>query len=306
MSPDRHRIEEVIERALAEDLGQGDVTTAALISVHQPGVGFIVIKEEGILAGTGLAKQVFQRVDPQLKVELLLEDGARVKPGSKVARVTGSFASILKGERVALNFLQRLSGIASETSRYVESIRGLTVRIMDTRKTTPGLRSLEKYAVRVGGGRNHRMNLGEGILIKDNHLAALRKQGLSIKEIVARARQNAPPSLPESLPSSLRGAKRRSNLQARQIQVEVEVGTVQEALEAVEAGADIVMLDNMDIENMREAVKSIQGRALVEASGGITLDNVRAVAETGVDFISIGALTHSVRALDISLEFENG
>ena len=314
MSSDRHRIEEVIERALAEDLGQGDVTTAALISVHQPGVGFIVIKEEGILAGTGLAKQVFQRVDPQLKVELLLEDGARVKPGSKAARVTGSLASILKGERVALNFLQRLSGIASETSRYVESVRGLPVRIMDTRKTTPGLRSLEKYAVRVGGGRNHRMNLGEGILIKDNHLVALRKQGLSIKEIVAKARQNAPSSLLESpslsllesLPSSLRGAKRRSNLQARQIQVEVEVGTVQEALEAVEAGADIVMLDNMDIEDMREAVKSIQGRALVEASGGITLDNVRAVAETGVDFISIGALTHSVRALDISLEFENG
>ena len=306
MSPDRHRIEEVIERALAEDLGQGDVTTEALIPVHQPGVGLIVIKEEGILAGIGLAKQVFRRIDPQLKVELLLEDGARVKPGSKAARVTGSLASILKGERVALNFLQRLSGIASETSRYVESVRGLPVRIMDTRKTTPGLRSLEKYAVRVGGGRNHRMNLGEGILIKDNHLAALRKQGLSIKEIVARARQNAPPSLPESLPSSLRGAKRRSNLQARQIQVEVEVGTVQEALEAVEAGADIVMLDNMDIENMREAVKSIQGRALVEASGGITLDNVRAVAETGVDFISIGALTHSVRALDISLEFENG
>jgi len=305
MSPDRHRIEEVIERALAEDLGQGDVTTAALISVHQPGVGFIVIKEEGILAGAGLAKQVFQRVDPQLKVELLLEDGARVKPGSKVARVTGSFASILKGERVALNFLQRLSGIASETSCYVESVHGLPVRIMDTRKTTPGLRSLEKYAVRVGGGRNHRMNLGEGILIKDNHLAALRKQGLSIKEIVAKARQNAPPSLLESLPSSLRGAKRQSNLQARQIQVEVEVGTVQEALEAVEAGADIVMLDNMDIEDMCEAVKSIQGRALVEASGGITLDNVRAVAETGVDFISIGALTHSVRALDISLEFEN-
>jgi len=306
MSPDRHRIEEVIERALAEDLGQGDVTTEALIPVHQPGVGLIVIKEEGILAGIGLAKQVFRRIDPQLKVELLLEDGARVKPGSKAARVTGSLASILKGERVALNFLQRLSGIASETSRYVESVRGLPVRIMDTRKTTPGLRSLEKYAVRVGGGRNHRMNLGEGILIKDNHLAALRKQGLSIKEIVARARQNAPPSLPESLPSSLRGAKRRSNLQARQIQVEVEVGTVQEALEAVEAGADIVMLDNMDIENMREAVKSIQGHALVEASGGITLDNVRAVAETGVDFISIGALTHSVRALDISLEFENG
>ena len=282
MSPDRDLIEEVIERALAEDLGQGDVTTAALISMHQPGVGFIVIKEEGVLAGIGLTKQVFRRVDPQLEVELLLEDGARVKPGSKAAKVAGSFASILKGERVALNFLQRLSGIASETSRYVESVHGLPVRIMDTRKTTPGLRSLEKYAVRVGGGRNHRMNLGDGILIKDNHLAALRGQGLNIKEIVAKARRNAP----------------------QRLVVEVEVGTVQEALEAVEAGADIVMLDNMDIEDMREAVKSIHGRALVEASGGITLDNVRAVAETGVDSISIGALTHSVKALDIGLELE--
>ena len=282
MSPDRDLIEEVIERALAEDLGQGDVTTAALISMHQPGVGFIVIKEEGVLAGIGLTKQVFRRVDPQLEVELLLEDGARVKPGSKAAKVTGSFASILKGERVALNFLQRLSGIASETSRYVESVHGLPVRIMDTRKTTPGLRSLEKYAVRVGGGQNHRMSLGDGILIKDNHLAALRNQGLNIKEILAKARQNAP----------------------QRLVVEVEVGTVQEALEAVEAGADIVMLDNMDIEDMREAVKSIHGRALVEASGGITLDNVRAVAETGVDSISIGALTHSVKALDIGLELE--
>ena len=282
MSPDRDLIEEVIERALAEDLGQGDVTTAALISMHQPGVGFIVIKEEGVLAGIGLTKQVFQRVDPQLEVELLLEDGARVKPGSKAAKVAGSFASILKGERVALNFLQRLSGIASETSRYVESVHGLPVRIMDTRKTTPGLRSLEKYAVRVGGGQNHRMSLGDGILIKDNHLAALRNQGLNIKEILAKARQNAP----------------------QRLVVEVEVGTVQEALEAIEAGADIVMLDNMDIEDMREAVKSIHGRALVEASGGITLDNVRAVAETGVDSISIGALTHSVKALDIGLELQ--
>ena len=282
MSPDRDLIEEVIERALAEDLGQGDVTTAALISVHQPGVGFIVIKEEGVLAGIGLTKQVFQRVDPQLEVELLLEDGARVKPGSKAAKVTGSFASILKGERVALNFLQRLSGIASETSRYVESVHGLPVRIMDTRKTTPGLRSLDKYAVRIGGAQNHRMNLGDGILIKDNHLAALRNQGLNIKEILAKARQNAP----------------------QRLVVEVEVGTVQEALEAVEAGADIVMLDNMDIEDMREAVKRIRGRALTEASGGITLDNARAVAETGVDSISIGALTHSVKALDIGLELE--
>jgi nicotinate-nucleotide pyrophosphorylase (carboxylating) len=282
MSLSKPQIEEIIDRALAEDLGKGDVTTETLIPGNQQGTGFIVAKKEGILAGIKVAKQVFHRVDPELKVEILLEDGARVRPGSKVAEVSGSIASILKAERVALNFLQRLSGIASETNRYVEAVKGLPVRIMDTRKTTPGLRSLEKYAVRVGGGENHRMNLGDGILIKDNHLAALRSQGLNIKEIIAKARQNAPQRLP----------------------VEVEVRTVSEALEAVEAGADIVMLDNMNLEDMRKAVKSIHGRALVEASGGITLDNVRAVAETGVDFISIGALTHSARALDISLELE--
>jgi nicotinate-nucleotide pyrophosphorylase (carboxylating) len=282
MSSNKLQIKEIIDRALAEDLGKGDVTTEAIIPGDRRGTGFIVAKKEGILAGTGVAKQVFHRVDPELKVEILLEDGARVKPGSKVAKVSGSIASILKAERVALNFLQRLSGIASETNRYVEAVKGLPVRIMDTRKTTPGLRSLEKHAVRAGGGENHRMSLGDGILIKDNHQAALRSQGLNIKEIIAKAKQNAPQRLP----------------------VEVEVGTVSEALEAVEAGADIVMLDNMSLEDMRKAVKSIHGRALIEASGGITLGNVRAVAETGVDFISIGALTHSATALDISFELE--
>jgi len=282
VSSSKSQIEEIVDRALAEDLGKGDVTTEALISSDRRGNGFIVAKKEGILAGIEVAKQVFHRVDPELKVEILLEDGARIKSDSRVAKVSGSIASILKAERVALNFLQHLSGIASETNRYVEVVKGLPVRIMDTRKTTPGLRSLEKYAVRVGGGDNHRMNLGDGILIKDNHLAALHSQGLNIKEIIARARQNAPQRLP----------------------VEVEAGAVSEALEAVEAGANIVMLDNMSLEDMRKAVKSIHGRALIEASGGITLGNVRAVAETGVDFISIGALTHSATALDISLELE--
>jgi len=242
----------------------------------------MVAKKEGVLAGMNVAKQVFHRVDPELKVEILLEDGARVRAGTRIANVSGSVASILRAERVALNFLQRLSGIASETNRYVEAVKGLPVRIMDTRKTTPGLRLLEKHAVRVGGGENHRMSLYDGILIKDNHLAALRSQGLRIEEIVAKARQNSP----------------------QRLAVEVEVATVAEASEAVEAGADVVMLDNMSLADMREAVKSIGGRALIEASGGITLDNVRAVAETGVDSISIGALTHSVRALDISLELE--
>jgi nicotinate-nucleotide pyrophosphorylase (carboxylating) len=282
MPSNKLQIEDIIDRALAEDLSKGDVTTEALIPADRQGTGFIVAKKEGILAGINVAKQVFHRVDPELTVEVLLEDGAGVKPGSKVANVSGSIASILQAERVALNFLQRLSGIASETNRYVEAVKGLPVRIMDTRKTTPGLRSLEKHAVKAGGGENHRMSLGDGILIKDNHLAALRSRGLNIKQIVARARQNSPQRLP----------------------VEVEVETVSEALEAAEAGADVVMLDNMNLEEMRKAVKSIHGRALIEASGGITLDNVRAVAETGVDFISIGALTHSARALDISLELE--
>ena len=273
-------LEEVIDRALAEDLAKGDVSTEALIPVDRQGTGLMVAKKEGVLAGVNVTRQVFHRVDPELKVDFLLEDGARVRPGTKVATVSGSIASILKAERVALNFVQRLSGIASETNRYVEAVKGLPVRIMDTRKTTPGLRALEKHAVKAGGGENHRMSLGDGILIKDNHLAALRSQGLNLKQIVAKARQNSPQGLP----------------------VEVEVGTVAEASEALEAGADIIMLDNMNLEDMCTAVQSIHGRALVEASGGITLDNVRAVAETGVDSISVGALTHSTKALDISLE----
>ena len=282
MSPTKLWVEEIIDLALAEDLGKGDVTTEALIPGDQQGTGIIVAKEEGILAGIGVTTRVFQRVDPELKVDSLRVDGTKVKPGSKVAKVSGKIASILKAERVALNFLQRLSGIASETNRYVAKVEGLPVRIMDTRKTTPSLRSLEKYAVRVGGGTSHRMNLGDGVLIKDNHLAALRSQGWNIKEIITKAKQSAPQLLP----------------------VEIEVKTVSEALEAVAAGADIVMLDNMNPEDIRKAVKSIHGRALIEASGGITLDNVRAIAETGVNFISIGALTHSARALDISLELE--
>ena len=282
MLPNKSQIRKIIDGALAEDLGMGDVTTEALLSGDQKGVGFIVAKEGGIIAGLGVAEQVFHRVGSDLNLEVFLEDGARVKPGTEVAKVSGSITSILKSERVALNFLQRLSGIASDTNRYVERVEGLPVRIMDTRKTTPGLRLLEKYAVMVGGGKNHRMNLGDGILIKDNHLEALRNQGLNIKEIITKARQNAPNHLP----------------------VELEVRTVAEALEAVEAGVDIIMLDNMNLEDMRKAVESVHGRALVEASGGITLDNVRAVAETGVDHISIGALTHSARALDIHLKLE--
>lgn len=287
---------DIVDRALAEDLIWGDITTEALIPGGQRGSGAIVVKGKGILAGIDIAKRVFHRVDPELKVDIILEDGSTVKPGDVVARVKGRIASILKAERTALNFLQWLSGIALETNRYVEAVEGLPVRIMDTRKTTPGSRLLEKYAVRVGGGENHRMNLGDGILIKDNHLAALHSSGLSTREIVGKARRNAP--------LSLRAVPNRSNLRARQTQIEVEVKSLQEAVEAADAGADIIMLDNMSLAEMRQAVESIHGRALAEASGGITLDKVRAVAETGVDFISVGALTHSAKALDISLELE--
>lgn len=276
------QVEQLIDQALAEDLGQGDVTTEALIPKAQQGRASIVAKARGILAGVEVAKQVFLKADPELKLAILIEDGAEVKPGDIVTKIEGRVASILKAERIALNFLQRLSGIASETGHYVQAVKGLPVQITDTRKTTPGLRTLEKYAVRVGGGKNHRMHLGDSILIKDNHLAALCHQGLSIKEIVTKARQKASPKL----------------------KIEVEVKTPQEAVEAAEAGADIIMLDNIGLEDMRQAVQLIRGRALIEASGGITLDRVRAVAETGVDLISIGALTHSAKALDISLELD--
>ena len=276
------QIKQFIAQAMAEDLGQGDVTTEALISKTQRGRASIVAKASGIIAGVEIAKQVFLKVDPELKLAILIEDGTEVKPGDIVAKIEGKVASILKAERVALNFLQHLSGIASETGRYVQATKGLPVQITDTRKTTPGLRTLEKYAVRVGGGKNHRTHLGDGILIKDNHLVALRRQGLSIKEIMIKARQKA----------------------SQKLKIEIEVKTPREAVEAARAGADIIMLDNMGLEDMRQAVQLIKGRALIEASGGITLDRVRAVAETGVDLISIGALTHSTKALDISLELD--
>ena len=277
------QIEPVVAQALAEDLERGDITTEALISPELQGKASFVVKASGVLAGTEIARMVFSQVDPSLQFKVIIPEGSKVKPGDIVARIEGRIASILKAERVALNFLQRLSGIASETARYVEAIKGLNCRIMDTRKTTPGLRFLEKYAVRAGGGYNHRLHLGDGILIKDNHLAALHGQGMSLKEVVAKAKRKTPHNL----------------------KVEVEVKTVEEAIEAGEAGADTVMLDNMSLKEMRRAVALIKDRALLEASGGITLENVRAVAETGVDCISVGALTHSAKALDISLELES-
>ncbi|MEE9520936.1 MAG: carboxylating nicotinate-nucleotide diphosphorylase [Dehalococcoidales bacterium] len=276
------QIDSIIDLALAEDIGHGDITSEGLIPPELEGKASILAKEEGIIAGGEVARRVFLRVDPSLKVELLIKDGARVQPGDIVATVSGRVISILKAERTALNFLQRLSGIASQTARYIAETQGLGVKITDTRKTTPGLRLLEKYAVRTGGGQSHRLHLGDGILIKDNHLTTLRALGIKIKDIIAKAKQNAP-----------QGAT-----------VEIEVTTPQEALEAAEAGADILMLDNMSPEEMRRVVNSIPSHIKTEASGGITLANVRAAAMAGVDVISIGALTHSVKALDINLELE--
>ena len=274
------RIDDIVDNALAEDLGWGDVTTQSTVPSELRGKASMVAKASGVLAGVEIAKAVFHRLDPSLQVDICVTDGNEVRAGDVVAELEGRVASILKAERVALNFLQRLSGIASETRRYVEAVKGFDSRIVDTRKTTPGLRFLEKYAVRVGGGHNHRFHLGDGVLIKDNHIAVLHSQGMTLKDIVAMAKAKSPFTL----------------------KVEVEVRSVEEALEAVEAGADIVMLDNMSPKEMHRAVKLVKGRALLEASGGITLRNVRQVAETGVDFISVGALTHSVSALDVSLD----
>jgi nicotinate-nucleotide pyrophosphorylase (carboxylating) len=275
-------VDSVIGLALDEDTGRGDVTTAALVPKELQGRACVMVKAPGVLAGGEIARIVFLKVDPSLQVELLTKDGSAVQSGDLIACVAGNVVSMLKAERVALNFLQRLSGIASRTAQYVAAVHGLPVVITDTRKTTPGLRLLEKYAVRMGGGRNHRFSLGDGILIKDNHLAALRALGMSMKEIVAKAKKNAP-----------QGFK-----------VEVEVTGIQEALDAVEAGADTILLDNMGPEEMLRVAGLVKGRVRTEASGGITLDTVRAVAMSGVDQISVGALTHSVNALDMSLELE--
>ena len=273
-------IKAIVERALEEDLGPGDITTDSLIPPDVRGLGLMVAKTTGVIAGVGVALEVFRQTDPAVEARVLMADGSEVSPGDVVAEVSGGIAGILKAERVALNFVQRLSGIATATSTYVKAVQGTRAHIIDTRKTVPGIRQLEKYAVRVGGGHNHRYNLADGILIKDNHIAALRAQELGLAEIVSRARENSPHTL----------------------RVEIEVESIEEAREALEARADVIMLDNMTPEEMRQVVAMAGGRCLLEASGGINLDTVRAVAETGVDLISVGALTHSVRAMDISLD----
>jgi nicotinate-nucleotide pyrophosphorylase (carboxylating) len=266
----------VIDRALAEDAGRGDPTTEATIPDGLETIASVVLREPGIVCGLEVALEVVRRLDPAAELEVLVPEGANVADApATVARIRASARAILTAERTALNLLQRLSGIATMTGRYVAAVHGTGAEILDTRKTAPGLRELDKHAVACGGGTNHRPDLGAAILIKDNHVAL----GGGVAEAVRAARAARP-----------------------DLHVQAEADTLDQLREAIAAGADSVLLDNMPPERLREAVAVAAGRVRLEASGGITLDTVRAVAETGVDAISIGALTHSVRALDISLE----
>jgi nicotinate-nucleotide pyrophosphorylase (carboxylating) len=279
---DREFVDRIVRGALEEDGAFNDVTTQTTVPPDQRGRGVFLAKENGVLAGLPVAEAAFGAVDAGVEFRPLAREGERMEAGKVIAEVEGRLASILPAERVALNFLQRLSGTATLTRALVDAVAGTDVRIVDTRKTTPGLRYLERYAVRAGGGHNHRYNLADGVLIKDNHIAAGRSRGLSLRDVLLAAREGAPHTQ----------------------RIEVETTNMAEVREAVEAGADVILLDNMTPEQMAAAVKEIGGRALTEASGGITLANVRSIAETGVDIISSGALTHSAKALDISLDLE--
>lgn len=271
-------ISRLIQNALEEDLGTGDITTLSVIGEDVEAHGSFKAKEDGIVCGLFLISKVYAALDEDVRVVLHVEEGAEVHKGDIIAEVFGPARSLLSGERVTLNLIQRMSGIATSTRKAVDSVKGLPVSIVDTRKTTPGLRVLEKYAVRMGGGQNHRFGLADGILIKDNHISAAG----GIAQAIALAKKNAPHTL----------------------RVEVEVESIEEAKIALDAGADIIMLDNMSEEDMAACVKMIAGRALTEASGNMGEKDLRKVALTGVDIISIGALTHSVKSLDISLKFQ--
>jgi nicotinate-nucleotide pyrophosphorylase (carboxylating) len=270
-------IDRIIRNALQEDIGLGDITTRATVAEGTIARAEMVAKEDFILAGLDVARRVFATLDPAVAFEKLREDGAQVRRGEVFAWLKGDAQALLQGERVALNLLQRMSGIATLTARFVQAVAGSGAIIVDTRKTTPGLRVLEKYAVRTGGGRNHRTSLYDGVLIKENHSAAAGGIALAIE----RARRVAPHTL----------------------KIEVETGDLVEVEQALKAGADIILLDNMDPPTLAAAVELVAGRALTEASGGVNLDTVTEIAATGVNFISVGALTHSYHAVDISMLF---
>lgn len=273
----RKDIDAVIEVALKEDMPQGDITSENIIPPDSESVAIILAKEKGVLAGIDIAGRVFQKIDLDVTFKKCFEDGQDFKENDTLARIQGCSVSILKGERTALNFLQRLSGIASITQKFAQALRGYHTKILDTRKTTPGLRTLEKYAVRMGGGMNHRLNLSEMVLIKDNHLKLVG----NISQAVTKAREKV----------------------KKEVKIEVEVTSLAGVKEAVQSGADWIMLDNMPIAKMKEAVQWVKGRALLEISGNIILRNIKEIASLGVDFISVGSLTHSYRSIDLSMEF---
>lgn len=275
---DQKQLIRVIEAALAEDVNTGDITTMSTVPYDKHISGKFIAKAAGVLCGVSVAQAVFAYVDPDVKLAFFFPDGDGVQQGDVIAQITGRAISVLTGERLALNFMQRMSGIATRTREAADKVKGYPVRILDTRKTTPGLRMLEKYAVRVGGGYNHRFTLSDGVLIKDNHIQAAG----GITQAVRAARDFVPHTL----------------------KIEVEVETMEQVREAISAGADIIMLDNMSLELMAGAVKLINKRALTEASGNMDEKDLKAVAATGVNFISIGALTNHVRPLDISLKFQ--
>jgi nicotinate-nucleotide pyrophosphorylase (carboxylating) len=271
-------IDKIIENALAEDIHTGDITTLSVLPRARDMRARLIAKEPLVLAGLAVVRRVFAQLDLRVRVSTTFADGDKLREGDVLARIEGDAAALLQGERVSLNLLQRMCGIATMTAAYVREVEGTGARVVDTRKTTPGLRVLEKYAVRVGGGFNHRTGLYDGVLIKENHIAAAG----GLLEAVRLARAYIPHTL----------------------KVEVEVETLEEVTLAIKSGADIIMLDNMSLPEMSEAVILIGGRALTEASGGVNLQGIRAIAETGVDIISVGALTHSVRAADISMLME--
>jgi len=270
-------VDPIIESALKEDMPGGDLTSESIIPVDSESQAVFLAKEEGILAGIEIACRVFEKIDPNIRCARQVEDGSRIHPGDRLAELAGNSVALLKGERTALNFLQRLSGIATLTGKYVKAVEGYSAKILDTRKTTPLLRRLEKYAVKMGGGTNHRFCLSDMVMIKDNHL---RIAG-SVGEAIEKAREKVNPG----------------------IRIEVETTTLEMVQEAVRSGADMIMLDNMSSAEMREAVAWVNGRVPLEASGNVRLSRVKEIAATGVDFISVGGLTHSYESLDISLEF---
>jgi len=270
-------IDSIIDAALQEDMPQGDITSENIIQVDSRSRAIILAKENGILAGLDVARRVFEKIDPGVEFKKEKNDGQKFCDGETLAVLQGASISLLKGERTALNFLQRMSGIATTTGMFVQALEGTETKILDTRKTTPGLRALEKYAVKMGGGQNHRQNLSEMVLIKDNHLKLVG----SISEAVKRAKERIAPD----------------------IKVEVEATCLAEVQEAVRGGADMVMLDNMRIDRMKEVIKWVGGKVPLEASGSVILEKIKEIADLGIGFISVGSLTHSYKSVDISMEF---